>query len=587
MSFAKRITATLTICLLLVTCLMGSALAEAEYQGESVHGAFAVELNGKVYAALYTGSQYNLCEVSATGGGETKVLDTAGEISDLVVSGDFIYYLRDLDRTAQMEIMKFEQKTGALTTLTTFEVGVVVDSLSWYDDVLYVLANSRLYIVDSGNGETMVMNEETLMDSYAIVNDVIFYTSATDLLSYERTVTGKPEPVKQSAGVLYSMSILGTNPEKLVAKGVTDLRAHDNYLFFHNLEDNYVMGSDTELKLEGQLYRYNIETGQMASMNLAYDWEFYPTDSGVVIYTSQDISLYPLTGGTAVKLMAPELATTVTAAGQFAYVSEFKSAKLTKLPLDGTQSVLLFDDSDVLPATEGAPEDTLLVKDATDGATDATDATDDQETVGDQTYDEDKDSTGTGSDSSYIFPNSSKKKLTRAQVEKVDKKLWGYARNEIYARHGYEFNKGKYQTYFGKKSWYKPGGFSSGSLSTIEWYNMELIKDLEKENGLLSSGDGEASTSSNSSAKNNNYVLKEARSRKLTKSYLRDKLGSKSKYALARNEILARHGYVFETAKYRKYFKNQKWYHAGGYSQSDLSRTEWYNIEQLKDLERE
>ncbi|MEG2860490.1 MAG: hypothetical protein RSA12_11405, partial [Clostridia bacterium] len=119
---------------------------------------------------------------------------------------------------------------------------------------------------------------------------------------------------------------------------------------------------------------------------------FYPTDSGVVIYTSQDISLYPLTGGAPVKLMTPELATTVTAAGQFAYVSEFKSAKLTKLPLDGTQSVLLFDDSDVLPATEGAPEDTLLVKDPeaddTTDTTDATDATDDQETVGDQTYDE-------------------------------------------------------------------------------------------------------------------------------------------------------------------------------------------------------
>ena len=87
-------------------------------------------------------------------------------------------------------------------------------------------------------------------------------------------------------------------------------------------------------------------------------------------------------------------------------------------------------------------------------------------------------------DSSYIFPNSNTKKLTREDVLGISKDLWGYARNEIYARHGYEFNTKKYADYFAKKTWYKPGGFSTKDLNDIEWYNMDLIKALEKEFGV-------------------------------------------------------------------------------------------------------
>jgi hypothetical protein len=168
----------------------------------------------------------------------------------------------------------------------------------------------------------------------------------------------------------------------------------------------------------------------------------------------------------------------------------------------------------------------------------------------------------------------------------VDKSLWGYARNEIYARHGYTFKNSKYKEYFSGKSWYTPGGFSTGSLNSIEWYNMELIKGLEQEHGLLGTSVSSKSSSKNKNAKNNYYILKEASNKKLTKKYIKNKLGSKSKYALARNEILARHGYVFKTPKYKKYFNNQKWYKPGGYSSKKLSSIEWYNIALLKELEK-
>ena len=65
----------------------------------------------------------------------------------------------------------------------------------------------------------------------------------------------------------------------------------------------------------------------------------------------------------------------------------------------------------------------------------------------------------------------------------MDKSLWAYGRNEIYARHGYSFTNAKYKTYFSSKSWYKAGGFSTKDISDIEWYNMELIKWMEVNEG--------------------------------------------------------------------------------------------------------
>lgn len=572
MKIAKRMAA-----MLLALLLALPTVAMAQIDGRSDHGAFAVELSGKVYVVLNDNALYSV----PSEGGEMTLVDSGSHLDELVTAGDFLYYLRTKDGV--VNIMRVDPD-GSVVILSEFEKDVAVDQLSWYDDVLYCVAGKRLYIVDPNNGDSQLLCEEQ-MDEYAIVNDVIFYTSATDIKTYERTApaqtaadgaTAQPQVLRQSAGTLWSMSALGTNPEKLVDEGVTNLSAYTNYLFFHNLADNYIMGSTNNMWLEGKLYRYNIETQQVASLNLNYDWQYFPTDAGLVVYTNQDISLYPLTGGEGVQLMQPEARTQLTASGNNAYVYEYSYSRLTRLPLDASGPVVLVDDSDVLPTTAEAGEDTVLVDEGETGS-DAGDVTD-------VTYNDDG-TTSAGSDSSYIFPNSSTKKLTRSQVLAIDKSLWGYARNEIWAKHGYEFKTGKYATYFSQKSWYKPGGFSTGALNSIEWYNMELIKGLEQEYGLLSSSS--SSSSSNSSAKNNYYVLKEASSRKLTKKYLRNKLGSKSKYALARNEILARHGYVFKTAKYKKYFNNQKWYKPGGYSSSKLSNIEWYNIEQLKDLERE
>jgi len=181
----------------------------------------------------------------------------------------------------------------------------------------------------------------------------------------------------------------------------------------------------------------------------------------------------------------------------------------------------------------------------------------------------------TATDSSYIFPNSSKEKLTEDDILSINKSLWPYARNEIYARHGYKFEQAKYRNYFENKTWYKEGGFSTKDLNSIEWYNMELIRDMEEEY---------ASDDEDEVDYEEEYIFPQSSTRKLTKAEIREV--DKELWPYARNEIYARHGYKFTKAKFKNYFEAKSWYKAGGFSTKDLSDIEWYNMELIAWMEK-
>lgn len=175
----------------------------------------------------------------------------------------------------------------------------------------------------------------------------------------------------------------------------------------------------------------------------------------------------------------------------------------------------------------------------------------------------------------YIFPDSDRVKLTRDDIYSIPRSLWAYARNEIYARHGYSFKIKKYRDYFSEKDWYVPGGFSTQNLNATEWYNMDLIKAMEKGSG----------GSSSSSSSFDDYIFPHSSTRKLTRREI--EAIPESEWGYARNEIWARHGYEFKTKKYRDYFNEKSWYEPGGYSEKDVNKTEWYNMELIKSLEDE
>lgn len=87
------------------------------------------------------------------------------------------------------------------------------------------------------------------------------------------------------------------------------------------------------------------------------------------------------------------------------------------------------------------------------------------------------------SNGDYIFPDSSTRYLTEADVVNLsdwDKKI---ARNEIYARHGRKFNSEELQQYFNSKSWYTPSieakDFKDEMLNDVERYNTRFISQFE------------------------------------------------------------------------------------------------------------
>lgn len=79
----------------------------------------------------------------------------------------------------------------------------------------------------------------------------------------------------------------------------------------------------------------------------------------------------------------------------------------------------------------------------------------------------------------YLLPDSNSRKLTNADLIKLNPNDLRIARNEIYARHGLVFKSSDLTIYFTSKSWYKPNPAYGGELNDVEKYNINLIKSKE------------------------------------------------------------------------------------------------------------
>lgn len=78
----------------------------------------------------------------------------------------------------------------------------------------------------------------------------------------------------------------------------------------------------------------------------------------------------------------------------------------------------------------------------------------------------------------YILKDSNKRLLKKNEIIFFPDKILAFARNEIFARHGYIFQNEIYIKYFNTKKWYKPQT-KKVKLSKIEEKNVKLIKFLE------------------------------------------------------------------------------------------------------------
>jgi hypothetical protein len=79
------------------------------------------------------------------------------------------------------------------------------------------------------------------------------------------------------------------------------------------------------------------------------------------------------------------------------------------------------------------------------------------------------------------FPEASQRLLKAKDVENMMKEDLEFMRNEIFARHGFCFNKKNLRQQFEMQDWYVPNTVNiKGFLTDIEKKNIELIKRYEK-----------------------------------------------------------------------------------------------------------
>ena len=75
----------------------------------------------------------------------------------------------------------------------------------------------------------------------------------------------------------------------------------------------------------------------------------------------------------------------------------------------------------------------------------------------------------------YILPESSEYYLTDQDIEGMNAQELNYARNEIFARYGREFNSEELMDYFESQDWYTP-------VYSPEEFDSNMLNQYEKEN---------------------------------------------------------------------------------------------------------
>ena len=154
------------------------------------------------------------------------------------------------------------------------------------------------------------------------------------------------------------------------------------------------------------------------------------------------------------------------------------------------------------------------------------------------------------SSNGYILPDAEARVYTAADLEGMTDYDLYFARNELFARHGGGFGRKDLQAYFGSKSWYaktrEAGTYGREILNENELETAETILSIETSHhsAYIVGSDG--------------YVLADSSRRVYPDSELR-KMSDYSLY-IARNEIPARHGYIFSDSELEGYFKSKDWY---------------------------
>ncbi|MBL9115745.1 MAG: YARHG domain-containing protein [Verrucomicrobiaceae bacterium] len=185
----------------------------------------------------------------------------------------------------------------------------------------------------------------------------------------------------------------------------------------------------------------------------------------------------------------------------------------------------------------------------------------------------------------WIIPDSNQRFLNNSELNFMGLQQLYLARNEIFARHGFDFENPFLKDYFGNQPWYqrKPG-FKSPDLSAEESANADAILAAEKaKGGPFFSGKTALPGSGGSSAPAD--IFPYSSERPLSRSIVQA-LGLKE-LSIARNEIFARHGYPFQSRQLQEFFARKPGYRRQpSMTDPPFSEVEEHNLWLIRKIER-
>ena len=184
----------------------------------------------------------------------------------------------------------------------------------------------------------------------------------------------------------------------------------------------------------------------------------------------------------------------------------------------------------------------------------------------------------------YLLPESCSQYLCWGELSELSTQALYLAQQEIYARYGQRFDDQDLQEYFNARPWYTPVSDdvteSLSSQASANAYLLEVYMAMRDDsirnwdNRYLSAVKGD-------------YVLPDSDSKELTAEDLKGL--SEEELVVARNEIYARHGYVFKDKELGAYFYTKSWYRpttsGAEFDHGRLSQLETKNVQLIQKAE--
>lgn len=186
----------------------------------------------------------------------------------------------------------------------------------------------------------------------------------------------------------------------------------------------------------------------------------------------------------------------------------------------------------------------------------------------------------------YVFEDSADRSYSADELYDYGLEQLYLARNEIFARHGYDFSSAYLREYFGALSWYQARpGFKEPPLSAIEKTNVATILSVEKQLGGPYLGGKSVLPGEGGGTVEPPDIFPYSSERTLSRSVVQTL--TLPELSIARNEIFARSGFPFSSKALKDYFGRKSWYvRDESATDPDFNAVEKHNLWLIEKIER-